>query len=159
MAKEHVCMHYIETDQFAQWRVRSRRYIAGSSCLYFSSIRSVLLFKSLPILSGWFRFLCISCCKHLWVPKISDGVDIHRTSYQSAFRVQNRLFQSRHPAAIVHPIPPFHRNEHFIPPSHRYCSSYPTIPPQWTFHPDPAWLNASCSSSPPMDKLKPLQHW
>ena len=45
-------MQHIETDQFAQWRVRSRRYIGGSSCLYFSSIRSVLLFKSLPILSG-----------------------------------------------------------------------------------------------------------
>ena len=52
MAKEHVCMQHIEKDQFAQWRVRSRRYIAGSSCLYFSSIRSVLLFKSFPILSG-----------------------------------------------------------------------------------------------------------
>ena len=84
------------------------------------------------------------------MPKISDGVDIHRTSYQSAFRVQNRLFPippsrrycsfhpaippllfipSHHPAAIVHPIPPFHRNEHSIPPSHHYCSFHPTIPP------------------------------
>ena len=45
-------MQHIETDQFTQWRVRSRRYIAGSSRLHFSSIRSVLLFKSLPILSG-----------------------------------------------------------------------------------------------------------
>ena len=45
-------MQHIETDQFAQWRVRSRRCIAGSSRLHFSSIRSVLLFKSLPILSG-----------------------------------------------------------------------------------------------------------
>ena len=45
-------MQHIEKDQFAQWRVRCRRYIAGSICLYFSSIRSVLLFKSLPILSG-----------------------------------------------------------------------------------------------------------
>ena len=53
------------------------------------------------------------------MPKISDGVDIHHTSYQSAFRIQNILFQSRHPTAIVHSIPP----------SHRYCSFHPTIPP------------------------------
>ena len=45
-------MQHIETDQFAQWRVRSRRCIAGSSCLHFSSIRSVLLLKTFPILSG-----------------------------------------------------------------------------------------------------------
>ena len=71
------------------------------------------------------------------MPQISDGVDIHHTSYQSASRVQNRVFQSHHPAAIVHSIPPFHcycsfhpaTIVHSILPSRRYCSFHPAIPP------------------------------
>ena len=80
---------------------------------------------------------------------------------------------SHHPTAIVHSILPSHHYCSFHPtippllfiPSHRYCSFHPaaivhSIPPSHRyehFHPDPAWLNPSCSSSPPMDKLKPLQ--